>query len=99
MLRGKWREAVGCCRDVLESLQAAIGDRDTKDGTLDNLLLEGARTMSKEERLRLVRRALLTYCHPARHADPNAASIEWDRADAVAAITVVSALLGQYGGD
>ena len=44
----------------------------------------------------MVRRALMAYCRPARHADPNVASIEWDREDADAAVAIISGLLRQY---
>ena len=94
--RGEYREAVGCCRDVLESLSTALGDRDVQDPEFQ-VFFNDIRSKDKAARLRLVRRAMKTLSHPARHADEVATQIEWNRIDATAVITMVAALLQQLG--
>lgn len=95
LVRGEYREAVGACRDVLESLSQVLADRDDQDQEFQQLF-QNTRGMDKEARLRVVRRALKILCHPARHADLVSAQIYWDRADAIAVVTMVSALLQDY---
>ena len=94
--RGEYREAVGCCRDVLESLSTAMGDGDVQD-TEFQALFKDVRSKDKAARLRLVRRAMKILSHPARHADEVATQIEWSRTDAMAVITMIAALLQQLG--
>lgn len=94
--RGEYREAVGCCRDVLESLSTAMGDSDVQD-TEFQALFRDVRSKDKAARLRLVRRAMKIFSHPARHADEVATQIEWTRTDATAVITMIAALLQQLG--
>ena len=92
--RGEYREAVGCCRDVLESLSVALGDSDNQDPEVQSLF-KNTRSMDKEARLRVLRRALKNLSHPARHADEVSAQIDWNRSDATSAITMIAALLRQ----
>jgi len=96
MLRGEWREAVGCCRDVLEALADVLLDARVQDPEV-NALFEGTRFMNKEARLRTLRRALLVLCHPARHADEVAKDFEWEPRDARAVVAAVAALVSRYG--
>jgi hypothetical protein len=94
--RGEYREAVGCCRDVLESLSTAMGDSDAQD-TEFQVFFRDVRSKDKAARLRLVRRAMKILCHPARHANEVATQIEWNRTDATVVITMIAALLQQLG--
>jgi hypothetical protein len=94
--RGEYREAVGCCRDVLESLSTAMDDNEVQD-TEFQAFFKDVRSKDKAARLRLVRRAMKILSHPARHADEVATQIEWNRADAMALITMIAALLQQLG--
>ena len=96
--RGEYREAVGCCRDVLESLSTAMGDGDLQD-TEFQAFFRDLRSKDKAGRLRLVRRAMKILSHPARHADEVATQIEWNRTDATAMITMIAALLQQLGSE
>ena len=96
LYRGEYREAVGCCRDVLESLSTAMGDSDVQD-TEFQAFFRDVRSKDKAARLRLVRRAMKILSHPARHADEVATQIEWSRTDATAVITMIAALLQQLG--
>lgn len=93
LLRGHFRDAVGTCRDVIESLSVALSDESAQLPETVKSWFEGTRSMSKEERFRLVRRALKVLTHPARHADEVSASIEWRLTDARAAIVMVATLL------
>lgn len=93
MLRGHFRDAVGACRDVMESLTAALHDNGDQQPEAIQSWFEGTRSLGKEERLRIVRRALTVLTHAARHADQVSTSIEWGPTDARAAITMAAALL------
>jgi hypothetical protein len=93
--------AVGGCRLALEALMQTLGDRD--DAPVNAIynaevqaLFQGQRAMTKEERLRLVRRAIRVLCHPPHHADAVSAGIDWDRNDAEFVLAGVAALLGSY---
>ncbi len=93
MLQGHFRDAVGACRDVMESLSVALNDeRDQPPETIKSWF-EGTRAMGKEERLRIVRRSLKILTHAARHADEVSTSIEWGPTDARVAIIMAAALL------
>ncbi len=94
ILSGHYRDAVGCCRDSLESLSEALGDTEKER----QASFENVKARDKEARVRIVRRALRTLCHPARHGDGNAVKIEWDRADAIAVVSMTAALLRLCGG-
>lgn len=89
MLRREYREAVGCCRDVIESLMRALGDSDVKIARL----IANTHDLDKAERLALLRQALKVMTHPARHADEVAASFEWTRDDAMAVIGMTASLM------
>lgn len=89
---GHYREAVGACRDVLEAVSAALDDRDDQDEEFKPLF-EKTREKDKAARLRVVRRALKVLCHPARHADPLSARIDWDRLDAFGMIAMTGTVI------
>ena len=93
MLRGHFRDAVGSCRDVMESLSAVLNDERDQLPEAIKSWFNCTRSMSKEERLRLVRRAFKILTHPARHADEVSTSIEWGPMDARVAVIMAAALL------
>jgi len=93
LLKGHFREAVGTCRDVMESLTMALNDEGDQPPDTVKSWFKDQKSFSKEERLRLVRRALTVLTHPARHADEVSALIEWRPADARAVIVMVATLL------
>jgi hypothetical protein len=83
---GYAREAVGACRDALESLKPFLGDTGQDLGD--------AQKRSKKDRLLNLRRALHQITHPAHHADPAAAQFDYGRIDAVSIISSVAGLIG-----
>ncbi len=98
MNQGKSREAVGCCRDALEALSDALGDKDDQD-TAAQELFKNTRALDKAGRLRVLRRALKVFVHPARHGDEDSARIEYCRSDSVAIISMIAALITQRGAE
>ncbi len=98
LANGNWREAVGHCRDVLESLSVAKGDGDHTDPAFD-AIFANTRQMGKEERQIVIRRSLKTLAHPAKHRDEDAQKIEWRRDDAVGMVTIMAAVLNWMGSD
>jgi hypothetical protein len=82
-----YREAVGLCRDALESLREALGD-SAAEGTAWGKRSQDMEEMDKGERLLLVRRALWRLTSGARH--PIA---QWDRKEAVSVLAMVSAVV------
>jgi hypothetical protein len=97
MQRGHDRDAVGTLRDVLEQLTLALGDDDNLDPEMTRVLFSNSRSMTKAERLRVLRRALKLVTHPARHRDEVSVLIDWSRVDAMQMITMVSALINEMG--
>lgn len=97
MLRGHFRDAVGGCRDVMEAISTALGDEREELPEVIKSCVQGTRSMSKEDRIRILRRAFKLLTHPAKHADEVAASIEWGPEDAQAAIVMAAALLKLAG--
>lgn len=93
LLSGHFRDAVGACRDIMESLSAALNDEGNQLPEVIKSWFQGTRSMGKEERLRLIRRALKVLTHPARHADEVAISIEWGPTDARAIVIMAATLL------
>lgn len=93
MMRGKHREAVGACRDVLESMGVALADEQGQTPEAVRSWFEGTHEMDKAARVRLVRRALKILTHPARHADEVSAGHEWGPEDAKAIVTATAALV------
>ncbi len=93
MLRGHFRDAVGACRDVVESLSITLSDEKDQLPEAIQSWFKDTRSMDKKERLRIVRRALKVLTHPARHADEVSASIEWGPTDARTVILMAAALL------
>ena len=92
MHNGDWREAVGRCRDALESIGLELGDGDDVDPSVRHLFAN-TRRMSKRERTQFLRRALKLMTHPARHRDDLSKTIDWTRTDAVTLIAMVAATL------
>jgi hypothetical protein len=97
LLRGQDRDAVGALRDVLEQLTLALGDNDNLDPEITRVLFGNSRSMTKAERLRVLRRALKLVTHPARHRDEVSVLIDWSRVDATQMITMVAAFLNEMG--
>jgi hypothetical protein len=87
------RDAVGSCRDALEAVTLAVGDNDNLDADVQRVLFANSRSMSKAERLRVLRRALKLVTHPARHRDEVSVTIDWSRIDAITLITMTAAFL------
>lgn len=92
LLKGHFRDAVGACRDVMESLSVALRDENAQPPEMVKSWFEGTRSMGKEERICLVRRALKVLTHPARHADEISTSIEWSPKDARTIIVLAASL-------
>lgn len=86
MLHGHCREAVGACRDVLESLNRSINDEGEPAQT-------SKRKRDKRERFLAIRTALLELTHAAKHVDDTTSLIEWNLADARASISLAATLL------
>lgn len=97
MQRGHDREAVGALRDVLEQLTMALGDDDNLDPDLTRVLFSNGRSMTKADRLRVLRRALKLVTHPARHRDQVSVLIDWSRVDSQQMLTMVAAFLSEMG--
>ena len=93
--RGQDREAVGSLRDVLEQVKLAFGDDDTLDPDLLRVLFADSRSMTKGERLRVMRRALMLVTHPARHRDQVSVAIDWSRMDATQMIAMTAAFVNE----
>lgn len=89
MARGDYREAVGVCRDVMDKINSALKDDDNLED-FTNLKLK-----TKADRVRLLRRAVRVFTHPAHHGDDVAARFEWNRIDAASTISIVAALLNE----
>lgn len=92
---GHDREAVGSRRDVLEQIRLAVGDDDTLDPDLTRVLFANSRSMTKGERLRVLRRALMLVAHPARHRDQVSVAIDWSRMDATQMFTMTAAFVNE----
>ena len=93
--RGHDREAIGSLRDVLEQVKLAFGDDDTLDPDLTRVLFADSRSMTKGERLRVLRRALMLVTHPARHRDQVSVAIDWSRMDATQMIAMTAAFVNE----
>ena len=94
---GKYREAIGQCRDVLDSLDRARGDA-TPEGDDSAKARAGPaptnqKQMSKDERFDGIGRALKTVSNLARHADDIASRTVWTRTDAHCHLAAVAAIL------
>jgi hypothetical protein len=97
MLLGHDRDAVGSLRDALEQVSLALGDNDQVPPDVENILFANSRSMTKAERLRVLRRALKLVTHPARHRDQVTAAIDWSRIDAAQMITMTAAFINEMG--
>ena len=86
---GDHRAAVAGCRDALE---LAYGDSDPPPPELE-FKAPGLKSADKEARFWLLRHALRSLAHAAKHSDSTATAIEWERRDAVALIRVLASLL------
>lgn len=70
-----------------------MGDDDDLDPEITRVLFTNGRTMSKAERLRVLRRALKLVMHPARHQDEVTVNIDW--IDAAQMITMTAAFINE----
>lgn len=86
MLHGHYREAVGACRDVLESLSRSLND-DGEPAQSDK------HKRDKRDRFTATRKALHALTSAAKHADATTSLIEWSLADSRAAISLAATLL------
>lgn len=93
MALGHDRDAIGSLRDALEQVTLAYGDDDSLPPELVRALFDNSRSMTKAERLRVLRRALKLVTHPARHRDQVSVAIEWSRIDSVQMIMMTAAFI------
>lgn len=89
MTQGRWREAVGKCRDVLESFEAATRATDAERPELP----KARRTWSKSQRYWNLQHAVMTLTHAARHADQLTQAIDWEREDAQAMLLMTASIV------
>jgi hypothetical protein len=92
MNEGRYREAVAACRDALE---VAFGASDKDAHPELAYRVENLRAADKGARFWLARQGLWAVTHAAKHKDEVTQEIEWERRDAMAVITTLSALLEQ----
>jgi hypothetical protein len=87
---GDYRDAVGRCREVLEAIAHAVG------GDENSVSFDNSRKHSKDQRLLLIRRAVRSLPHAAKHLLPEEKEIQWQRADAQMLITMTASVLNFY---
>jgi predicted transcriptional regulator len=92
MAEGRYRDAVSACRDALE---AAYGTADKEVHPELGYRGDNLREAGKEARFWLLRQALWAITHAAKHRDEATEVIEWERRDAAAVVTILSALMRQ----
>jgi hypothetical protein len=88
---GKYTEAVGLCRDVLEVVSRIL--KDTQNSSFASELFRDIRSKNKSERIQMLRYTLKVLTHPARHRDEIAVAIEWTRNDATSIVAITTAIL------
>jgi hypothetical protein len=98
LLQGQYRNTVSECRDVLEAISVALDDEKEQTPVELKAWFSDTRSMSKEHRIRLMRRAFKVLTHASKHADNNAASIEWGPTDARMALSMAASLLQMSSG-
>ncbi len=84
---------MGTCRKALEALAVAIGDEKETTPEQYKCWFVNQKIMSKQERVRLARRAFIVLTHPSHHAKNKAGSIEWGLEDATAVLRITASLL------
>jgi hypothetical protein len=98
MLQGHWRNTVSECRDVLESISVALADKNEQTPEVLKSWFSDTQNMNKDQRIRLMRRAFTVLTNASKHADNNAASIEWSPTDAKMALSMAASLLQMSSG-
>lgn len=73
-------------------MSGALGDDDS-GAAPGQELFAGQRQMTKAQRQQLLRRALTTFTHPARHHDAASGAFDWERSDGLMAVTIAAALV------
>lgn len=86
MLHGHYREAIGACRDTLESLNLFLRNFEAP-------ISSEKRKRDKQERFSVIRQSLFDLTHAAKHADEVTSQIEWSLTDTRAAIGLTATLL------
>jgi hypothetical protein len=74
------------CRVALDTIEATLGDAQMKPGP-------NVRNRTKYERYLALRQSIHSLASPAHHGDPNSASIEYHRSDALAILAMTAAVL------
>jgi hypothetical protein len=87
---GRFSHAVEVCRDALE-IAWGEGDRNPPAGL--GYKVDGLKSAGKDERFWLVRQGLWAVTNAAKHKDETTQHIEWERRDAIAAVTMLASLL------
>jgi len=96
MHRGDWREAIACCRDVLEALAARPGFAEPASSE-EQQTPSDRKKLPKDARFHAVWRALKQVTDLAKHADETALTTEWERRDARAVFAAVAGLVARFG--
>lgn len=92
MAEGRFKDAVAACRDALE---VAYGVSDKNLHPELGYKVENLKDAGKEARFWLIRQGLWSVTNAAKHKDEVTQAIQWERRDAAAVITLLSALLEQ----
>jgi len=92
-VNGRYRDSVGTCRDVLDSLNSIVKDeRLTLPEELKSFFSH-SKDMDKSERIKIMLRAIKTLTHPARHVDEVSRSFDWNMVDSKAVLAMTAALI------
>jgi hypothetical protein len=83
----------------MESLSSELGG--VKEPTIEEMKewLSNTRILSKTNRLQVLRKALTVLIHPSRHADDNAAGIDWRMVDARSILVMSASLIAMFADD
>jgi len=92
MMNGNFKETLSTCRQALEEIHNAMGDKPLKAKGWKELL-DNTQVLPKEDRVRLIRRALWILTSAAHHSDDTTAKFEWTREDAKSTIIILATML------
>ncbi len=92
-VNGKYRDSIGSCRDVLESLTNVIGDEKLQLPDEIKTFFNHSKDMDKSERIKILHRAIKTLTHPARHVDEVSKSFDWNMTDSRSILAMTASLI------
>ncbi len=93
LFRGQFRDAVGACRLLMETIAYGVGDKPNDWDPVRALVSKAPISMEKAQRIAAIRLAVQHLAAAAVHQQPDSRNFHWSREDATCILAISAAVM------